>query len=642
MDAGHPGKFTRMTTTASRVAGLLAPARDTDTPDAELVRRFAADRDDFAFVALVRRHGPMVFGVCRRVLRDWHLAEDAFQAAFLVLARRASAISPPGAVAGWLHGVAYRVAKDSRRSALRRLGRERPVGEPPDAAAPGCDSFDDRDVRAVIDDELRRLPAKYRDLLVACDLEGRPRQPVAEALGIPEGTLSSRLTAARRMLADRLSRRGVAPAVAAAVAAGGPVVDACEVPRALLASAARIGCDATGAVPEAVASLADGAIRAMQLRLLVPTTLLMLSTSLLGATVLLAQAPPAPRQDPPRPLVVRPAAQAPARPIVAGETRLLVLRNDGLVTIGPDGKNEKALTGGGRRYHPSGAVLSPDGTRYAVAVPGPLPPDDGTPGARRMPMSLHVRGPGEAEPGTDLGIDGQSFAWSPDGAEIAYTRVEDRPGEKLDARSGVVDVKTKKSTPLDLPADHVITDWSRDGKWLLTAKFTRDGNTVASRVCLVSRDAKTVKPLGPDDQLATMGKISPDGTRVLCTKVEIRPETPKEKQERESRGERTHLTRSLQVLDVATGVNLPVADVPLNADVQGYCWSPDGKKIAYTWRQLHEGKPEDVADRETESHLVVCDPDGKNQKTILTEKGNGQWAVTLGGVDWKPAATDKP
>ena len=89
------------------------------------------------------------------------------------------------------------------------------------------------------------------------------------------------------------------------------------------------------------------------------------------------------------------------------------------------------------------------------------------------------------------------------------------------------------------------------------------------------------------------------------------------------------------MFDVSTGKTTPVTDVPLNAEIQAYCWSPDGKRIAYVWREVHAGKPEDNRDKETESHLVVCDPDGKNQKTIATEKGSYPAAVTIGGVDWR-------
>jgi uncharacterized protein (TIGR03067 family) len=99
--------------------------------------------------------------------------------------------------------------------------------------------------------------------------------------------------------------------------------------------------------------------------------------------------------------------------------------------------------------------------------------------------------------------------------------------------------------------------------------------------------------------------------------------------------------RELAVLDVATGKWEKVADTPMNGDIMGYCWSPDGKKIAYTWRQVPEGKPEDTIDKETESHLVICDPDGKNQKTVLTEKGISQWQIVLAGVDWQFVAAEK-
>jgi Tol biopolymer transport system component len=91
----------------------------------------------------------------------------------------------------------------------------------------------------------------------------------------------------------------------------------------------------------------------------------------------------------------------------------------------------------------------------------------------------------------------------------------------------------------------------------------------------------------------------------------------------------------LHVLDIATGKIIVVADLPLNGELQGYCWSPNGKQIAYTWREKHDGKPEDLINKETESHLVVCDPDGKNHKTIASEKGRGQWTITIGHVDWR-------
>lgn len=622
-DAGYPGKFTRMTTTSIRFAGLVAPTRDADATDGELLGRFVAHRDGPAFAALVARHGPMVFGVCRRVLGDWHAAEDAFQAAFLVLARRAADVSPPGAVAGWLHGVAFRVARDARRSASRRSRREHTADALPD---PGVlPPEDDGDLRNVLDAEVGRLPAKYRDALVACDMEGRPRVPVAEALGIPEGTLSSRLTAARRMLADRLARRGVAPAVVAGVALNGPPSFACGVPRALSASAARICLEDPGAVPDVVAALADGAIRAMTVRKLLPVTLLLLSsTCLLAATTLL----PTPRQPTPNP----PKAAAPVvvpvplepKPKLVGPNRILVFRNGGLSLVDPDGKNEKKLDDAKTEYHPSGARLSPDGKSIAVLVLGPLPPDDGTRGPKRRPASLHVRKLDEKAPGTDLGVQCLSFAWSPDGTQIACSEATDETWQKLDAKHFAIDVKTKKQTKLQVPGSHIITDWVPTERYFVTSSFTNRDNKPEARVALWDVGGWHVGGGTDSKILAFHGRVSPDGKRILFTLNT--PPPP---------GKPGPAKRELAVVDLDTDKMTVLADQPLNADVQGYCWSPDGKRIAYTWRQVHEGRPDDVGDKETESHLVICDADGKNQKTILTEKGKTATAVTLGGVDWR-------
>jgi hypothetical protein len=123
---------------------------------------------------------------------------------------------------------------------------------------------------------------------------------------------------------------------------------------------------------------------------------------------------------------------------------------------------------------------------------------------------------------------------------------------------------------------------------------------------------------------------------VLCLHVEPKPETAAEKKARdEAGGRRPRPTHRLSVIDVATGKAAPVADVPLNGELQGFCWAPDGKQIAYTWREVHEGDPKVLAKKETESHLVTCDPDGKNQKTVLSDRGAGQYEMTLGGVDWR-------
>src|SRR5262249_55080585 len=152
---------------------------------------YVSRRDEGAFVTLMRRHGPMVWGVCRRVLHSHHDAEDAFQATFLVLVRKAASIQPRQMVANWLYGVAHQTALNSRTTATRRKERERQVMDMPEPAAvePGFG----RDLQALLDKELSRLPDKYRTVIVLCDLEEKPRKEVARQLGCPEGTVAGRL-----------------------------------------------------------------------------------------------------------------------------------------------------------------------------------------------------------------------------------------------------------------------------------------------------------------------------------------------------------------------------------------------------------------------------------------------------------------
>jgi RNA polymerase sigma factor (sigma-70 family) len=218
-----------------RLRRALAPADGGALPDGRLLAHFVATRDEAAFAALVRRHGPLVLGVCRRLVRHSQDAEDCFQAAFLVLAQRAGSVRA-GSLAGWLYGVAYRVCLRCRRGNSRRRARERQVGQmpQPEVAPP-----EPQDWRPLLDQELMALPEKYRAAVVLCDLEGKARREAARQLRLSEGTLSSRLARARALLAGRLSRRGVAlsgAALAASLAGGA----AAAVPAPLVLSTAKV------------------------------------------------------------------------------------------------------------------------------------------------------------------------------------------------------------------------------------------------------------------------------------------------------------------------------------------------------------------------------------------------------------------
>jgi RNA polymerase sigma factor (sigma-70 family) len=178
----------------------------------ELLERYLERRDEVAFEALVARHGPMVMGVCRRVLDDQTDVEDAFQATFLVLVRKARQLGPRDAIGPWLYGVAIRVAMRARSEAVRRRRFEPIAGEGP--TAHDTDPAGERELAVVIDEELGRLPSKYRSPIVLCYLEGHTHEEAARLLRWPVGTVKGRLARARDQLRSRLARRGLAPGAA--------------------------------------------------------------------------------------------------------------------------------------------------------------------------------------------------------------------------------------------------------------------------------------------------------------------------------------------------------------------------------------------------------------------------------------------
>jgi RNA polymerase sigma factor (sigma-70 family) len=285
-----------------------------EVADGDLVCRFADTRDDGAFAELLRRHGPMVLATCRRILHpDVHTADDAFQAAFLVLATRAAAVSPPERVGAWLHGVAVHVARRARAWTRKLVPMAPADADRVPSAAPEVDP-DAADVRAQIDDVLAGLPARYRAAVVLCDLEQRSRKEAAAGLGWSEGTLSSRLARARKLLADRLARRGVTvPAAGLGVLLPASGTTA-TVPAQLAASATRTATGATAgaAIPASVAALArDIPTHSARFKLLAAAAVVCLALGGVALSALTPADPPAPRLT--HDLIAAPVPRAPVR-----------------------------------------------------------------------------------------------------------------------------------------------------------------------------------------------------------------------------------------------------------------------------------------------------------------------------------------
>jgi RNA polymerase sigma factor (sigma-70 family) len=434
------------------------------TPDAALLDRFLHDRDERAFAALVRRHGPMVFRVCRRVLADPHAADDAFQATFLVLARRARTVRRRTSLAAWLHGVARRVALKARTARARRHRRETP-GEDPACADPRPGPLAEltaRETLLLLDEELARLPEGQRLPIVLCCLEGLTLDEAAERLGCTRDSVRGRLERGRKRLHERLARRGLTLAAALAVAevwrgAGlaeemvGPTV------RAALAYAAGQRAGAAG-LRAAVTALAEKATPGLSARFAVGAAV-MLALALTAAAVVRRDAPASPpdKEAPPPPAVAANKADAPADPLAAGA----VLR-----------------LGATRLRHGTAVnrlVLSPDGTKVAAFGGGSLSLWDTKTGDRLRQVDLQ---------GTEIA----SVAWLADGRGIAILQAFDgrEMGEKShDGESQVWEFTNEKVAPKFPPRRGFLTGKPRarppgDNEVDCCYAVSPDGKTLAA------------------------------------------------------------------------------------------------------------------------------------------------------------------
>jgi RNA polymerase sigma factor (sigma-70 family) len=297
---------------------LVDPARQETAADGQLLARWAADHDDHAFAALVWRYGPLIWRVSRSVLAHDEDAEDTFQATFLVLARKAATLKRRKSIAGWLYETAFRLALNSRKSAARRHRREAQVCQKP--GADPVEQLSVREARTILTEELRRLPAEYRDPVMLCLYQGLTQDEAAQRLGCALSTLKRRLERGRTLLAQRLTRRGLVPAVALAVTLSSrSTVSGLLVQTTITAAKDFV---AGQALTGGGAALAGGLLRTLLLKKLAVCLTVMLAVGglTLGAGVVYlptTQTPPgkgAPAKGAPAPLQVNVKEDSPLAP----------------------------------------------------------------------------------------------------------------------------------------------------------------------------------------------------------------------------------------------------------------------------------------------------------------------------------------
>jgi RNA polymerase sigma factor (sigma-70 family) len=630
--------------------------------DRHLLQQFTDQRDEAAFGTLLRRHGPMVLDVCRGVLGNEVDAEDAFQATFLILTRKAASIHKTGSVGSWLHGVAYRTALKARSQLTMRQKNEacapaRTISEPDDLTW--------REVRQVLHEELTGLAERYRVPLVACYLEGKTQDAAAAQLGLATSTLKERLERGRSLLRARLVRRGLGP-TAVLVATAWPLAAASAcLPATLVSSTIKAAslfaagqAAPTGVMSVKVAALTEGLMKPMFLSkmktaLVVIVTVLGLGTCVglmtgvsgnvveaqedkgkllpteaakLRVQELIQRAKPAqePKKKAAVPKLTQVRADQPAlnKAEDGKEGRIYFWRDKRLASVQPDGKDLKwhskviVNAGGFPNVHLGHLRVSPDRRMVAFGMAGYSRNEDKTTDHKKTTRILRLD---KEEPIIDLGYSAHDeWPWAPDGSKLAFYLLErknEKAADPYHRSNWMIDVKTKKKTELRLPEQHTLTDLSHDGNWFLT----ESGGKKASIISLVKQDGSEARALTEPELLATRARFSPDGRMILFHGID-----PKGK------------TKHIYAMDIQEKKPWK-ASQEVDGFVHGGCWSPDGKRIVYVFAKVSDekgvGSPEYLF-REAETFLMVVDADGKNSVTLFSEKKQLTY-VTLWSADWR-------
>ncbi len=451
-----------------RLAARLAPDPATD---GELLARFLDGRDEEAFAALVGRHAPMVLGTCRRVLGNRADADDAFQAAFVVLVRRGRSLTDRASVGGFLHGVAYHTALKARAMAAKRRVREaaaRPPEPPPDHS----------EVLAALDAELAALPEHYRGPVVLCELEGRTRREAAVALGVPEGTISSRLATAHRLLGKRLRARGFAGAAPAVLLAG-----AAAAPGRLTAAAVRAAAD--GPSPT-VSVLVSEVLKMMLLHRLRVGGVALAAAVVFGAVAVGA----APRQEAADPQEVPRRGQPPAaaaRPALPPQPLLFTghTGSPSRVAVTPDGKHLVTASGnnGDRTIRVWDYKTGKELRRLALATPYPMTDEPVSEGWEPDQWISLAVSPGGSRVATGS-LGGLAVVWDfARGKEIRRLAVGARVaaiGFSPDGEQVLTATREGRLALWDAAAGEKTADWPAHGAPIRAAAFLPGGKRAVS------------------------------------------------------------------------------------------------------------------------------------------------------------------
>ncbi len=543
---------------------LFGAGATADLTDGQLLDRFGARRGEeaeAAFEGLVARHGPMVRGICRRVLRDPADVDDAFQAAFLILASRAGSIRDRGSLGGWLARVALRVATRAGARASRRRAAESRAGS---AEAREPDGSPDRaEIRSAVDEEVDRLPDRYRRPVVLCYLEGLTHDEAARQLRCPVGTVRSRLSRARDRLKGRLARRGLAPEVG--------LLAPSALPRAAIEAATRAALRPSAA--SATAATLKGEILMTMLRDRWRWAgLLLAACGTAAGAGAFAGLPRSQGPAQPAPEKAGIASDAPSRPVEAGTMKMEALTDgpcsvafapdgrtvaagcaDGTVKLWDEATGAKRATLQGQKGYVLSVAFSPDGRSLAGAFDGNLVKLwDPTSGALKREL------PGFIEPTLTL----TSVAFAPDGRTLAIAGTG-RPPKGLTERGPIFEVRL-----LDVGTGR--TAWAHMGRSEKTQSvtFSPDGRTLAGAGGPVVRvwDARTGEP-GPTFQV-DRGEVldvasSPDGSTLAGGGYH--------------RGDGPFVGR-VTLWDPRTGAVLRTLDVP--RAIRAVAFSPDGKSLA--------------------------------------------------------------